>query len=526
MERDTDRTSATARTTPDKGRLEALLSSAVDGIIVIDHNGLIATVNPAAARLFGYDVSEFIGRNVKFLMTQEHQPNHDGYLKNYNTTGHKKIIGIGREVTGRRKDGSVFPMHLSVGEFEENGEKFFTGIIHDLTQQKEAEHALRQMQKIEAVGQLTGGVAHDFNNLLMVIIGNLELLMDEPMLQKHRSQLDAIMKAAELGESLTKRLLAFARRSPLKPQPIQLNQVIADLVQMLERVIGESVTLTTSLEPEIWQTKVDPDQFRSALVNLAINARDAMPEGGSLVIETRNFHMDGVLDDALQIQLGQYVAISVTDTGCGMPQEVIEHVFEPFFTTKAVGAGTGLGLSMVYGFSKQSGGDVTIFSEPQKGTTVNLFLPRYEEGTTETAAAKPEPALAIRPRTGETILVVEDNEQVRVLARSRLEMLGYVVVEAENGQAALNILKAGTKVDLVFTDLVMPGGISGYVLTEHVHTHYPDIPVVMTSGYAEELVNSDMLTARKVKLLRKPFRHAELAQTIRDALDNRSKPAS
>lgn len=501
-----------------EGRLQALLSSAVDGIIVIRADGQIETVNPAAARLFGYEVSEFIGRNVRFLMTDEHRVNHDSYLRNYRTTGHRKVIGIGREVQGRRKDGSVFPMHLSVGEFDEGGEKLFTGIIHDLTQRMEAEHALRQAQKIEAIGQLTGGVAHDFNNLLTVIIGNLELLMLEPELKRHQRSLDAIMKAAELGESLTSRLLAFARRTPLEPKSIDLNKLILDLTQMLERVIGTSISLSTSLDQSAWTVKVDPDQFQTALVNLAINARDAMPHGGRLVVETWNFQMDQMMKEELKVQLGNYVAVSVTDTGCGMSQDVVHRVFEPFYTTKPVGAGTGLGLSMVYGFTKQSGGDVTIYSQVGKGTTVNLFLPRHME--TEPLTARSEPVAPVGSPSGETVLVVEDNDQVRLLMQARLEALGYGVIVANHGPAAVVALKTHPGVDLVLTDLVMPGGMSGYEVAEHVQSHYPHIPVLITSGYAEELVNRDNLASQNLKLLRKPVRQFTLAQAIRDAIEH------
>ncbi|SMX42438.1 PAS domain-containing sensor histidine kinase [Actibacterium lipolyticum] len=501
------------------GKFEALLSSAVDGIIIISDRGLIQTVNPAAATLFQYDVEEFIGRNVKFLMSDEHRLNHDGYLRNYLTTGTRKIIGIGREITGRRKDGSQFPMHLSVGEFRVDGEIYFTGIIHDLTERKQAEGALRQVQKMDAIGQLTGGVAHDFNNLLTVIVGNLELL--EMQLEDEPGKLGLLkeaQEAADLGARLTERLLAFARRSPLEPQVIDLTALIHGLTDMLKRTLGATVELSTAIADEPWLLKVDPAQVESAIVNLAVNARDAMPGGGRLVLETQNIRLgENFLADDIGLSLGDYVQISVTDTGSGMPKDVIERVFEPFFTTKEVGQGTGLGLSMVYGFSRQSGGHTTIYSEVGKGTTVNVYLPRHtEDGDVFQREDPSENASAV---VGERILVVEDDERVRRLTRTRLESLGYTVVTAENGTIAIEMLQQDQTFDLVFTDLVMPGGSSGYDVAAFVQESLPDTRVLLTSGYAEELLHGDKLASKNLHLLRKPYRQAALAQAVRDALD-------
>lgn len=501
-----------------EGSLQAILSSAVDAIIIIRHDGIIETVNQAAAGLFLYEIDEFIGRNVKFLMPDSHRSKHDGYLHNYNTTGHRKIIGIGREVEGQRKDGTIFPMHLSVGEFSENGEKYYTGIIHDLTARKDAEQALLQVQKMDAIGQLTGGVAHDFNNLLTVIVGNLELMEMQMGEFPHSNLLNEAMEAADLGARLTERLLSFARRSPLEPHVAELNGLIGGLTDMLRRTLGATVELETVLSDDPWLVKVDPTQFESAIVNLAVNARDAMPDGGRLIIETRNMSLDeDYIADELDLHPDDYVQISVTDTGTGMPTEVIRRVFEPFYTTKDVGEGTGLGLSMVYGFGKQSGGHVTIYSELRKGTTVNLYLPRHQDEAAMSDKEEVEPAL--EAAHGGTILVVEDDERVRRLTRGRLEALGYHVLEAMHGPAALQVLSEHEDVDLVFTDLVMPGGMSGYEVAQHVQDTRPEVKVLLTSGYAEELMNGDKLSARKLKLLRKPYRQAALADAISGALE-------
>lgn len=498
--------------------LQAILSSAVDAIIIIRDDGIIETVNQAAAGLFLYEIEEFIGQNVKFLLPDEHRHKHDGYLHNYNTTGHRKIIGIGREVTGKRKDGTIFPMHLSVGEFTENGEKYYTGIIHDLTARKDAEQALLQVQKMDAIGQLTGGVAHDFNNLLTVIVGNLELMEIQMGAFEHSDLLNEAMEAAELGARLTERLLSFARRSPLEPHIVELNGLISGLTDMLRRTLGATIELKTILADDPWFVKVDPTQFESAIVNLAVNARDAMPEGGRLVVETRNMALDeGYIADELELSPDDYVQVSVTDTGTGMPAEIIRRVFEPFYTTKDVGEGTGLGLSMVYGFGKQSGGHVTIYSELGTGTTINLYLPRHRDASDMSEKRDAEPQL--KSAEGGTILVVEDDKRVRRLTRGRVEALGYQVLEAMHGPAALQVLAENSDIDLVFTDLVMPGGMSGYEVAQHVQESHPEIKVLLTSGYAEELINSDKLSARNLKLLRKPYRQAALAEAMSGALE-------
>ncbi len=499
-----------------KGSLSAVLASSVDGIIVIEADGTIQTVSASATRLFGYASDEFIGQNVKFLMPDEHRHNHDGYLKNYHTSGVAKIIGSGREMTGRRKDGSNFAMHLSVGMFEEDGHKFFTGIIHDLTQRNATEHALREVQKIEALGQLTGGVAHDFNNLLAVIMGNLELLMMKADLGPHERLAQEAMKAAELAASVTARLLAFARRSPLQPQTVQLNDLIVSLLPLLQRTLGETIALSTVLDKDAWLVTVDPVQFQTALVNLSINARDAMPNGGRLIIETRNFALDqGFVGQTLK--LGHYVTVGISDTGSGMSQAVMDRAFEPFFTTKGVGKGTGLGLSMVYGFTKQSGGDVTIGSEIGKGTTVTLNVPRQIAALPASQDIGHREQEPLQSRTSATILVVEDSDPVRQVTVARLESLGLVVIEAANGPQALAQLQANPQVDLVLTNLVMPGGMSGHDVARVVRDTHPKTRVVLTSGYSEGLLNHTKDPGDLLPMLRKPYSLATLTETLRKA---------
>jgi len=507
-------------------KLQGILESAVTAIITIDELGVIENINPATQRLFGYSVSELIGQNVKMLMPEPYRGEHDRYIANYVGTGVRKIIGIGREVSGRRKDGTTFPLHLSVSEFEAEGRRYFTGMIHDISDRRHVEEALReserrlaQAQKMEAVGQLTGGIAHDFNNLLLVITGNLELL--EPLIKTDEQQalLKEAQAAAALGSKLTDQLLTFARRRHMDAHVIQLNDLVVNIADMLRRTLGEDITLSTSLARDAWSTRADPGQFQSAIVNMAVNSRDAMPQGGKLVIETRNIVLDtDHADDQSELQPGAYVQLSISDTGTGMDPAVRDRVFEPFFTTKEKARGTGLGLAMVYGFVKQLGGHVTIYSEPGHGTTINLYFPRADASAPDTASAQ-NTGVAAGP-TRETILVVEDDSRVRQLTIKRLKLLGYEVLEASDGPSALAILNRGDPVDLVLTDLIMPGGLSGRDVAIRARQIKPDVKVLLTSGYAEELVRGDDLQRENLRVLRKPYQQADLVATLRDVLAN------
>ncbi len=496
-------------------KLEALLDAAVDAIITIDRHGLIQSINPSAERMFGYRQPELLGENVKCLMPDPWASEHDDYIEHYHQTGKKRIIGIGREVEGKRRDGTTFPMHLSVSEYEVDSRTFFTGIIHDLTRRKEVETALVNAQKMEAVGQLTGGIAHDFNNLLTVITGNLELLQMQLDEEADHDLLAEALDAAQLGADLTSRLLAFARRSMLSPQSIAANTLIENMSGILARTLRGNILVETRLGSDIWDVEADPGQVENALLNLAVNARDAMPDGGRLVIETSNISVeDEFFTKETGVATGDYVRISMADTGVGMGPETLERAFEPFFTTKEVGKGTGLGLSMVFGFARQSNGHATIYSEAGVGTTVNVYLPRalaegsgIEEQSDKTAEGFPV-------GNGQTILVVEDDERVRKLSVERLRRLNYNVCEATDGASALKLLGSTVVIDAVFTDIVMPGGMSGYQLANEIHQVNPTMPVLMTSGYAEELFENGNRPGSLPKLLRKPYKLDELARAM------------
>ena len=502
-----------------EARLRSILDTAPEALITIDRRGCIESFSRSAEALFGYQANEVIGKNVSMLMPSPYREEHDGYLERYERTGEKRIIGIGRVVSAQRKDGSVFPMELAVGEVTLGGERIFTGFIRDLTATRKIEQELRQAQKMEAVGQLTGGIAHDFNNLLTVILGNLEML--EPRV-KDADQLELLTEAretAEHGAQLTERLLAFGRRQPLQPKLVDVADLLSQVTPVLRRTLGETVAVRSRADSDLWKVEVDPSQLQNAILNLAINARDAMPNGGKLTITAENARLDA--DYARlhpEVRGGRYVLIAVTDTGIGMTKEVLERAIEPFFTTKEVGAGSGLGLSMVYGFAKQSDGHLALYSEPGQGTTVRIYIPRAAQEDDEAVSGQPKKSTdAIRGR-GENVLVVEDEARVRRMTVARLQNLGYRVLEAANGPAALACLDAHPEIDLLFTDIVMPGGMSGTELAQQARVRRPGIHVLFMSGYAEPDVVRQGQMAGSV-WLKKPHTAAELARTLRAVLD-------
>jgi PAS domain S-box-containing protein len=404
-------------------------------------------------------------------------------------------------------------------EFDDTGTVVRSmGTFQDITELKRAEEQLRQSQKMEAVGQLTAGVAHDFNNMLAVTWGNAELLEDE--IGADNPQLGAVFRATKRGADLTQRLLAFSRKQVLNPKIVNANNLIADITGLLRRTLEEHIDIETVTGAGLWNCEVDPAQLENALVNLAINARDAMPDGGKLTIETANVRLDDDYAAAqAEVRPGQYVMLAVTDTGTGMAPEVRDHVFEPFFTTKAVGKGSGLGLSMIYGFVKQSGGHVTIYSEPGEGTTIKLYLPR----STETEAAERKAATdAVPAARGETVLVVEDDSDLRTLAVALLGNLGYQVLEAGTGAAALEQLGSTTRVNLLLTDVMLPGGMNGRELAAEAGRRAPGLQVLYMSGYTENAIVHHGRLDADAELLPKPFRRADLARAVRRALDRPS----
>jgi len=399
----------------------------------------------------------------------------------------------------------------------------FFSVVQDITNRKVLEAQLLQAQKMEAVGQLTGGIAHDFNNLLGVILGNLQLL-ERPLKNEERlhKKIKTATRAAIRGADLTRRLLSFSRRQLLEPKVLDLNTLVSSLDDLLRRTLGEGIDIEMVFEEDLWAATVDRGQMENALLNLAINARDAMPEGGRLTIETRNVELDE-MHQTLQsdAEPGQYVMVAVSDTGCGMSDEVRRQVFEPFFTTKGVGQGSGLGLSMVYGFVEESGGQVIVRSEEGSGTSLNLYFPRTKTGV----LAKVEETVVSQfvPGGDETILVVEDEEDVRSTVVALLLDLGYQTLEAENGPKALDMLKANDEIDMLFTDIMMPGGMRGPVLAHQAREIRPDLKVLFTSGYAESAILHRGALVSESAFIAKPYRNEELALKLRTVLDQQEE---
>ncbi|MEZ5849839.1 MAG: PAS domain S-box protein [Hyphomicrobiaceae bacterium] len=505
-------------------RLEAILDSTLSGIVTIKTNGIIDSANRATEDLTGYTRAEIIGRNVAMLMPEPHATAHDSYLERYLSTGERQIIGIGRDVEVRRKDGTTVPIHLAVSEFEISGERYFTGILTDITDReaatarlRETERQLAQAQKMEAVGQLTGGLAHDFNNLLTVITGNLELLdmtLDD---EKSRDMVRRANEAARMGARLTGRLLTFSRRRTLQPVVLDINEAVLGLTELLRRSLGENISVDWNLVGKVWPTQVDQSEIENAILNLAINARDAMPGGGRIVIETSNATLTDLDVDTLTDAVpGDYVRLALSDNGAGMSTDIVARAFEPFFTTKEPGRGTGLGLSTIYGFVRQSGGFARIYSEVGSGTTVTIYLPRHNGAAPVHAAGASDPgALAAK---GEVVLVVEDNDEVRNLTVRRLRELGYEVLVAVNGPAAVELLEKTDNVELVFSDVIMPGGMSGFDVAAWVAKNRPGIKVLLTSGFAPDLAQEHNATGIAPPLLRKPYTQRELAGAVRASL--------
>ena len=392
----------------------------------------------------------------------------------------------------------------------------------EIARREASEQALRQAQKMEAVGRLTGGIAHDFNNLLTAVIGNLDLALRRLDGQERvRGWLSNCRQAANRAATLVQRLLAFSRQHPLEVKSVDINRLVQNMSELLSRTIGETVAIETVLAGGLWSAAIDPNQLENAIVNLAVNARDAMPDGGSLTIETANCHLDEhyVEQSGADIPSGQYVMVAVSDSGSGMTPEVQSRAFEPFFTTKPAGVGTGLGLSQVYGFAKQSGGHIRIYSEVGQGTTVKLYFPRFT-GADIPVWNAPEPsAPALRTEGTETVLVVEDDAQVNKLAVEALQERGYRVISASNGPSALGMLDGAPRIDLLLTDVVMPGGMNGRELTDAVRKLRPAVQVLFMTGYTRNAIIHHGRLDPDIDLLTKPFTADALTRKVRHILD-------
>lgn len=420
------------------------------------------------------------------------------------------------QATGEVK---VIESHWQVFKDPEGIPRRIVGASQDITQRKALEEQLRQSQRTELLGQLTGGVAHDFNNLLTVIRGNARRLARKSTGDEDLEEISEMLSgAAQRATELTQHLLAFARQQRLEPKGVDVGDLVTKMLSLLQHTLGEQVDVELVCKPGLWQTLVDPGQLENAFVNLCLNARDAMPSGGGLVIDVTNTNLDAVYAAQYpDVEPGEYIMVAVSDGGTGIASDQLAHVFEPFYTTKEVGKGTGLGLSMVYGFIKQSQGHITIYSEPGIGTTVKLYLPRFT-GTAEIMMSEEEGLLQ---GGTETILLVEDDGMLRHFAKIELQALGYEVLLASNGPDALELLRQREDIDLLFTDMVMPGGMNGRELTERARLLRPTLPALLTSGYTEEQVMHLGLIEPDIQILSKPYAAEELSRRIRGALDRK-----
>ncbi len=494
-------------------------------IVITDLSGNIVYVNEAFENTYGYASGELLGQTVALILSEKNPPNVDAIYQ------HTLQGGWQGRILNRRKDGNEFPAHFCTSVIYDAAGKALAlmAVTRDVTRQESAEESLRQaerqiqaMQKIEAIGRLAGGIAHDFNNMLTVINGYAQMILENNDIPpKHRAYLEQILESGEKAERMTKQLLAFGRRQHMKPVVLNINDVISEMSRLLKRVIGEDIELQTHLDAQLGQVKVDQSQLEQIIMNLAINARDAMPRGGMLTIETANVHLDENYDHShiAVIQTGDYVMFAVTDNGIGMDPETQARIFEPFFTTKEKGKGTGLGLATVYGIVKQSNGYIWVYSEKGVGTTFKIYFPLVNEPVEKPPS--PKPVRAPRLKGHERILLVEDEEAVRRIVEKTLKKYGYKVTATSDGAEAMALCSGkGRTYDLLITDIVMPK-IGGVELAKELQPRFPEMKVLYMSGYTDTTIVQHGILATEAAYIQKPFSMNYLASRVRDILDSR-----
>ena len=547
--------SAAVRDTSERNKIEAefpgLLGAAQDAIVAVDAEGLIHLVNHQAEALFGYTSDELIGQPLETLIPHRSRMVHVGHRPSYFSNPMPKALGAGLDLSARRKDGTEFPVDISLSTSVIDDGLIFSATVRDITGRKRIESQradfeahvldakrdkeramleaqLQQAQRLETVGQLAGGVAHDFNNLLAGIMNYAGLVsssLKAEMASRELTEVDAfvtllrdvdeITKVAKRAVGLTRQLLIFSQRKVLQPEVLDLNAIVAEIAELLRRTIGENVELQTILASDLPRIKADRGQIDQVVMNLAVNARDAMPHGGRLEIATALFDADEPFARSHAIKPGAYVRLTVSDTGTGMSDEVVARAFEPFFTTKPTGQGTGLGLATIYGIATQAGGAVTISSEVGAGTTIRVDLPATSDASAAPRSVMPEVPVA----RGETVLLVEDEEIVREPVGRMLARSGYRVLSAPSAAEALVIVREhASEIDLLLTDIVMPGG-SGKALWDDVIDLRPETKVLFMSGYNQDLVANEGVLDEGVSLIEKPFSSDDLLRKVRDVLD-------
>jgi two-component system cell cycle sensor histidine kinase/response regulator CckA len=510
-----------------RGHFDYLSRFANDIILLTDENGIIVEANDRAASSYGRSREELIGTQLRHLRAPEAASSFDQDWKNTELQG--SVIFETRHV---RRDGSTFPVEVSARGVVVDQSLYRQSIIRDITDRKEAEQErarleekLQRAQRLESIGRLAGGVAHDFNNLLTVINGYTSMVMDGlPASDENQEMLQEVSAAGHRAASLTRQLLAFSRKQVIAPKVLDLNTVITDVVKLLNRLVGEDIKIVTKLEVSLDPVNVDPGQIEQVLMNLATNARDAMPRGGELIFETRNVEIDGqYASQHVDAQVGKHVLLAVVDNGEGMTEEVLAHAFEPFFTTKPRGQGTGLGLATAYGTIRQSNGWIEVQSQPGKGTRFNIYLPRAATKMRGEADHADGDSAARDFRGNETILIVEDQPEVRNLAAQALRRYGYDLLEASNGEEAIALCESRTgTIDLLVTDVIMPG-MTGPELVKRVAPMMPETKILYISGYTETLMGDNNAVDGQTAFLQKPFTARALAEKVRDVLDARHR---
>jgi len=501
-----------------EGRYRGLLEAAPDGMVVVNQGGEIVLLNAQAEKQFGYRRDELLGQNVKDIIPEGFAERLIADALRSTAEALAQQIGTGIELYGRRKDWTEFPIEIMLSPLESAEGILVTAAIRDISERKQIANQLRQSQKMEAIGQLTGGIAHDFNNLLAIVIGNLGLL--EHRIEGNDAALKRLkpaQKAAVRGADLTRRLLGLASKEDLNPVRVRLEETIQETLEMASRALGPEIKVLTSFNLSVPTVFVDVAGLESALLNLAVNARDAMPKGGTLTIGTQLSHLDESFPPVLtgELKPGAYARISVSDTGHGMSRQTLDRALEPFFTTKTRNKGTGLGLAMVYGFARQSGGTVRLYSEEGHGTTVTLYLPLADQSRTDV----PElPAAHVSGSPGGTVLIVDDEVELLEIANEYLVEMGFSALRASNAASALKTIAEDGKIDLMITDIIMPGGMNGVELAEKARLLIPGLKVIYSSGFPADALVERNGTKVDDPMLRKPYQRSEFAEIIRHTL--------
>ena len=498
-------------------KFRGFLSASPDVMIVVDEMQRIVLASQRIEILFGYTPDEIVGQPIDTLIPERYREAHSDHTRDFMHAFQVRDMGVGLELRGLRKDGSEFPIEISLSPHQTPDGLVVIAAARDITERVQMEEQLRHAHRIDAMGQLTGGLAHDFNNLLGVIIGNLDVIASRKV-PGVETFVDNALEAADRGATLVRQLLAFARKQPLQPERISVQERSLKTVSLLESALGAKITIQHSVDSETLPIIADRSQLEAAILNLAVNARDAMPDGGTLTIECTNVVLDeDYAATHVDVKSGEYVMIAVSDTGIGMPPETQAKVFEPFFTTKGA-QGTGLGLSQVFGFAKQSGGHVSVYSEVGIGTTFRLYLP---PAGVEAAALAPSASSRGNDdgHTKETILVVDDNDAMRDVAAQQLHTLGYDVIVAESPADALEVLRSTRSVDLLLTDIVMPGQLDGRELAIRARELRPQLNVLFTSGFTESTLAASISADFAGNILSKPYRQIDLAKRLRDLFD-------